>query len=230
MDKKKIRSQAKKIWHFIWEDDSVWSWIANIIIAFILIKFLVYPVLGFGFGTTHPIVAVISDSMHHETGFEDWWDQKKYEYEEFGITKSDFEDYPMKNGFNRGDIIFLRSPKNIKKGDILVFWSMRPDPIIHRVVDIRSDSEPAYQTKGDNNPSSLVKYYNPISKQYAFEKREGWIEIIDETDIQKEELVGKTLLRVPYLGYIKIWFVEYLFDPVFRPLMCFIYDFNFCTG
>jgi len=63
MDWKKI---LKKTWWFIWESDSIWSWIVNIILAFVIIKFLVYPGLGFAMQTSHPIVAVVSGSMEHK--------------------------------------------------------------------------------------------------------------------------------------------------------------------
>ena len=59
------RAFLKKAWHFIWEDDSVLSWLVNIILAFVLIKFIVYPGLGFILQTTHPVVAVVSESMEH---------------------------------------------------------------------------------------------------------------------------------------------------------------------
>ena len=68
MDKKKFINILKKTWHFIWEDDSVWSWIVNIILAIVLIKFIIYPGLGLVLGTSYPIVAVVSDSMEH-SGF-----------------------------------------------------------------------------------------------------------------------------------------------------------------
>ena len=63
---KKTRKQLKKIWYFIW-DDSIWSWIVNIILAFVLIKFVVYPGLGFLLNTSHPVVAVVSSSMEHRS-------------------------------------------------------------------------------------------------------------------------------------------------------------------
>ena len=67
--KKKNKSTWQKIWYFIWEDDSVLSWIVNIILAFVLIKFIVYPGLGLVFGTDFPVVAVVSGSMEHEGNF-----------------------------------------------------------------------------------------------------------------------------------------------------------------
>ena len=55
----------KKTWKFIWEDDSFLSWLVNIVIAFVLVKFIIYPLLGLLLGTGFPVVAVVSCSMEH---------------------------------------------------------------------------------------------------------------------------------------------------------------------
>ena len=67
MTQSKFRKFLKKLWYFLWEENSVWSWIANIALAFILIKFVVYPGIGLILGTNYPIVAVVSGSMEHGT-------------------------------------------------------------------------------------------------------------------------------------------------------------------
>jgi signal peptidase I len=54
----------KKVWSFLW-GDSVFSWIIQILLAFLVIKFIIYPGLGFVFNTSYPIVAVVSGSMEH---------------------------------------------------------------------------------------------------------------------------------------------------------------------
>jgi signal peptidase I len=64
--KYKNKSFWGKLWYFLWHEDSIESWTINIILAFIIIKFLVYPALGFTLGTSHPIVAVVSGSMEHK--------------------------------------------------------------------------------------------------------------------------------------------------------------------
>jgi len=66
MDLTALKQYAKKVWHFLWYEDSIWSWIANIIIAFILIKFVVYPLISLLLATQLPIVAVVSGSMEHK--------------------------------------------------------------------------------------------------------------------------------------------------------------------
>ena len=216
----KIKKGLRKLWWFIWEDNSIWSWIVNVILAFIIIKFLVYPALGFTLGTTHPVVAVVSSSMEHNSvpicmmqsngnceayrksrfavcGFE--INEKKHlDFEEYyeicgewysentDITKEAFREFRFSNGFNKGDIMVLAGADDVKVGDVIVFYvEHRPEPIIHRVVEI---TDKGYTTKGDHNHDSA-----------------GF-----ENDIPKESVIGKAVLRVPYLGWIKIGFIGLL--------------------
>ncbi len=203
MNKKEFKKLLKKVWYFIWEDDSIWSWIVNIILAFVLIKFIVYPGLGLLLSTSHPVVAVVSDSMEHNMGFDEWWDTKKDWYIKNGISKEEFEKFPLKNGFNKGDIMVLigKEPNEIEIGDVIVFISHREkprrDPIIHRLIDKTEDnSEFILKTKGDKNSMPI----NGCDDQGC----------TDETDIREEQLIGKAVLKIPLLGYIKIWFVKLL--------------------
>lgn len=192
MDLHGLKIVLKRVWHFIWEDESWASWIVNVILAFVLIKFIIYPALGFAFGTRFPIVAVISGSMEHDGSFDSWWSQQAPWYGENNITQDDFRGFPFRNGFNKGDIMVLVGvkPGKVERGQVIVFQSsIRPDPIIHRVVHIREGAGGyRFQTKGDHNGQS-----------YPFEQ-----------DIPQEVLLGKAVFRVPFLGYIKIWFVELL--------------------
>ncbi len=201
MQKKKIKTILKKAWYFIWEDDSVWSWIVNVILAYALIKFIVYPFLGLILGTSYPIVAVVSSSMEHDGSFNEWWNSAAYcangnclqkeWYSEYSITEKQFKGFSYVNGFNKGDIMVLlgKSPEKIKIGDIIVFKSIANDPIIHRVVKkSKEDSKYYFQTKGDHNPKSI-----------SF-----------ETKIPEGIIVGKAVFKIPLMGYVKIWFVNLL--------------------
>lgn len=202
MSWKKIKRTWKQMWQFIWEEDTWASWFVNIILAFVLIKFLVYPGLGFAFSTSHPIVAVVSSSMAHEDGsFDEWWasnarcNQKLCTQEEFyadlAISKEDFKDFKFRNGFNRGDIMILygTDPENIEAGDVIVFKANRPDPIIHRVMTASENNDRySFTTKGDNNDASF--YF--------------------ESYIPEENYIGRAVIRIPLLGYIKIGFVKIL--------------------
>src|SRR3989338_5715499 len=92
-----LKKGWKKAWHFLWEDDSLLSWAANVIVAFVLIKFVVYPVLGLLLSTSYPVVAVVSGSMEHKEGFGEYWANTGSYYESMGITKQEFSDYRMRN-------------------------------------------------------------------------------------------------------------------------------------
>ncbi len=188
-----FRSLLKKTWHFIWYEDSLLSWFVNLILAFVLVKFIVYPGIGLLFGTSYPIVAVVSGSMEHQgQSFESWWQKTSSWYTERGITQEQFIDFSFSNGFNKGDIMVLRGiePKAIKVGDVLVYESSRHvNPIIHRVVNITENNDIySFETKGDNNPTSDR-------------------DIVTEQQIKR---TGKAILRLPFLGWIKIWFVQLL--------------------
>jgi signal peptidase I len=189
----------KKTWHFIWEDDSALSWIVNIILAIILIKFIVYPGLGLAFGTNYPIVAVVSDSMEHKMSFDRWWSMQGNFYDGKNITMQEFRAMPFRNGFNKGDLMVLLGapPSKVKLGDVIVFMAGKPDPIIHRVVEIKnSEGAHIYETKGDHNQNQIVT---------------SWL---DETNVNEKAVVGRAVLRIPYLGWVKIAAVDFVVSVV----------------
>lgn len=202
-----LKDYLKRFWRFLWYDDSVASWIVTTALAFILIKFVVYPGLGWLLGTPYPIVAVVSGSMEHNAPFDTWWaaealcherrcTQGEW-YEEHTISKEQFKDFSFSNGFNTGDIIVLygTKPKNINIGNVIVFQSTyKVEPIIHRVIqktDVKDIQDIRFYTKGDNN-----KVAGDVDKE-----------------ISEAQYLGKAWFRIPYLGWIKIGFVK-LMDSV----------------
>ena len=93
----------------------------------------------------------------------------------------------MVPNINVYDAVFtMRVPeKHIKLYDIITFLSQEIEtsgtPITHRVVGIleTADGERAYRTKGDNNASE------------------------DRALIRQSKVLGKVLLRIPMIGYVK---------------------------
>jgi signal peptidase I len=171
----------KRIWYFIWKDNSLLSWIVNIILAFLIVKFLIYPGLGLILRTDYPVVAVVSNSMEHDhLKLDEWWDKNKEWYIKNGFTKEEFISFPFHNGFSKGDIMVLYGSNSIKKGDIMVYSTPKYRyPIIHRLVGL----DP-YSTKGDHNS------------------------MVDGEVITEEKIVGKAVFRIPFLGWVKIWFTD----------------------
>ena len=177
----------RKLWNFIWHDYSLLSWLVNIILAFIIVKFLLYPGLGLILQTDHPIVAVVSGSMHHNGNFNQWWSEKGQWYEQRGFTSAQVKSWPMSNGFNKGDIMLLVGSKHINLGDVIVFRGNSNNPIIHRVVN-KEKEKLFYTTKGDANSGSSPE--------------------LGETNIPEQEIIGKAVFKIPYLGWVKIIFTE----------------------
>ena len=191
MKKNLVADAWRKTWHFLWHEDSILSWVVNVLLVFLIIKFLLYPGLGLVTGTKFPVVAVVSSSMEHRQPFNEWWPLHENVYSAFGIAPQDFEDYPFSGGFNRGDIIVLtgKQPSEIDVGDVIVYSSRKPYPIIHRVVEVEPTLQ-KFQTKGDNNIGQIV---SPE---------------LNEQNVPFSALLGKAVFRIPYLGYVKIVFVE----------------------
>ncbi|MBR9700277.1 signal peptidase I [Candidatus Woesearchaeota archaeon] len=195
-----LLKDIKRFWHWLWNDDSVLSWALSILFAFVVIKWVLYPLLGLLLGTQFPVVAVVSNSMEHNMGFDDWWMQHQDEYLKLEITEQEFREYPMKNGFNKGDIIILLGIKEdkISRGDIVVYWGGRAYPIIHRVVGVDQDSDGRFFViKGDNNREPLPKtssFQGEYHVTYTIPCEEGTCPVI----------LGRGVFRVPWLGWVKI--------------------------
>lgn len=206
-----MKKELKKLWRFLWEDNSVLSWVVNVILAFVIIKFIVYPALGFLLFTSNPIVAVVSCSMEHAAtdcgrgngyricgsqfdeksnfDFSGYWETCGRWYEERNISKEEFSSYSLSNGFSKGDLIILKGkkPDELKKGDVVVFRGAEKEPIIHRVVSKSKDGDTyTFSTKGDNNDNQL-----------SYEK-----------SIPQDAVIGKALVKIPYLGNVKLLFTQ----------------------
>jgi signal peptidase I len=91
----------------------------------------------------------------------------------------------------RGDIVIVtKNTTNIQVGDIIIYnatWF--PDPVIHRVISIKNDSEGniLYELKGDNNPKTDPELVSPNQITYKVVNTDNGPEVI------------------PKLGYITLW-------------------------
>lgn len=195
MKQSAIKKIWKKFWFILWKDESLKGWILSLLIIFIFIKFIFFPLLSLMTGTTLPLAIVESCSMYHEnnmfSNFDNWWDNHEEKYSEFKITKEEFETFKLKRGFNKGDILFITKakPEKIEIGDIIIFNANHQNPIIHRVIKIEEENgEFTFSTIGDNNKGQLSV----------------------EKTISEDQLVGKAIVRlVPYAGWVKLIFYEH---------------------
>jgi len=218
-----LKKEVKKAWNWIWNSNSILSWIVALALIFLIVKFIFFPTLSLIFGTSLPLAGVESSSMDHQiikdnseiftlcgevyskqerkeighTNFDEYWEICGDWYvNNKHITKPIFEKFTMKNGFRKGDIIIVWGRFTPKLGDIIIFRqnldSRAPRPIIHRIVDINENR--IIQTKGDHNKEQLTSSNNFYNT--------------DETNIQENQIIGKAIFKVPYLGWIKIWFTD----------------------
>lgn len=98
----------------------------------------------------------------------------------FGIRAFNILSGSMEPNISPGDMILVRhiKPKNIKVDDIITF-KVDNNYVTHRVIKVNDSN---FITKGDNNNTE------------------------DLSPVPFEKVVGKSLLLLPYLGYVSMWF------------------------
>ena len=149
----------------------------------ILLAILINKALGVFLGTDLPVVAVVSESMTHDSTTE----ERHYGFLEdnFNYSRATVDSWPLKGGFRMGDVLVVKGVQEdeIEVGYVIVynrkpFGAAPPDsfkvPIVHRVVQV----EGGMLTKGDHNPG------------------------VDPWGISK--IRGKAVLRIPLLGWPKV--------------------------
>lgn len=198
MKEENIKEKTKKFFDWLWNSDSIWSWIISLILAFIIVRFIFFPLLSLAFAASLPLVVVESGSMHHpgnfignslglQGSFETWWQQSGAWYEGRNITKQEAKSWPLRTGLEKGDIVVVMGYGKPKIGDIIVFEANQAHPVIHRVINKSViNGKTVYSTKGDNNPDQLYS----------------------EKQISEEAIIGKAVIRIPKLGWLKLVFVE----------------------
>lgn len=187
LELKREKKLFGKIWDFLWHSNSILSWIVDLILLFLIIKFILIPLVSLIMATPMPIYIVESCSMYHDSDFDSWWNKYGSWYQTNGISKVEAEKWKFNSGLDKGDMVIIYGRFDLQIGDIIVFDSMDRRyqlPIIHRVVD-----DDIITTKGDNGKT------NPQPAEF-------------ERAISPEQIYGKTILRIPKIGWIKLYFVD----------------------
>ena len=153
-----------------------------------------FPILSLTTGTNLPLAIVESCSMYHKgnlfSNYNFWWTRHENKYLDFQLTKEEFKNFNFKNGFSKGDILFIikAKPEKLETGDVIIFNAGSKNPIIHRLINIKNENgEYIFSTMGDNNNGQL-----------GVEKK-----------INPDQLVGKAVFRIsPWIGWGKLIFYE----------------------
>src|SRR3989344_910977 len=214
----KFKMNFKKSWNWIWNSDSILSWIVALVIIYVFIKFIFFPGLSLIMGTSLPLAGVESSSMDHQIAksdfgtyglcgepytaeeikyinFDTYWEHCGDWYDDRGISKSQFSKFSLHNGFRKGDIVVVWGRFTPEIGNIIIFKpnpeSTAPRPIVHRIVSIDNG---IIGTKGDHNQAQLTPNNNDYNT--------------DETQITESQIIGKVIFKIPLLGWFKIWVME----------------------
>ncbi len=108
--------------------------------------------------------------------------------------------------FYQGDMLIIQGARNpqdytnlLHIGDIIVFSAEGRDvPIVHRIKEINPDG--SFQTHGDANTA-----------QHPFEKH-----------IIPQQIHGRVVMIIPYLGWVKIGVTEYILPFVMKNILLVI--------
>jgi hypothetical protein len=146
----------------------------------IFLAFLLNQALAFALSTDLPVVAVVSNSMQHDSSTE----VNHYQWLEknMGYNRSYIDSWPIKDGFFVGDLPIVQNrQKDYKVGDVIVYSVPNQNvPIIHRIIKINPDG--SYMTKGDHNPQLLPFEYS----------------------VKPQQIHGRVIFIIPKLGYFKV--------------------------
>lgn len=227
-DPYKGKSKLQKAWYFLWEDDSFLSWAVNVVIAFVVIKYMLYPGLGLLFGTSHPVVAVVSGSMEHQTvprcvqyfnndpnSFCLDHSPNQYKlcdevYDERQRVDFDFfweacGDYYWDYDINKEEFASFPMSNGFNTGDIIVLTGKEPQDIDvgEVIVFVGNRPDPIIHRVIDKWQEPDGWYFKTKG-----DHNEGTLSF--EESIHEDRVIGRATFRIPLLGYIKIWFVKLL--------------------
>ena len=99
----------------------------------------------------------------------------------FGINVYTVLSSSMEPNYKVGSLIYVKEidPNTLKKGDVITYKLSNNMNATHRIVEIFKDSDSTlFRTKGDANL------------------------IPDEVLVKDENIIGKPIFNIPYLGYI----------------------------
>jgi len=95
----------------------------------------------------------------------------------------------MEPKFYKGDMLLVYGIQQAEVGDVVIYQNPKTHlPVVHRVIEV--DGEGRYITKGDKNTANDIDLG------------------ITNGPVSNNQLHGKVLFRVPYLGWVKIIFLR----------------------
>jgi len=125
------------------------------------------------------------------------------------IIKSEKIPEDIKADDKYGDILILKGPQYFySQGFDPIFWNYLENNslIIHRAIDKKKINNTWYfLTKGDNNlaPDGAYNIIDVTNDSYHIQ-----INLTGGIYISESEILGIVLFKIPYIGYLKIYFIH----------------------
>lgn len=212
----------KKIWKFLWKSESILSWIVDIIIIFLLVKFLILPGIGLALGTSLPLVIVESGSMEHSAitycleistsgNCLEWSSdymlcEKHFSEKGFKNFDNYWEScgnwYTIKN-ITKEEMFNWGFNKGLYKGDIIVVKGKKNKD--YSVGDIVVFRVPGYSTPIIHRIID-IRYENGV-KIFSTKGDHNNGQNPYENYVVENQVLGNAIARVPKLGWLKLFFV-----------------------
>ncbi len=191
-----MKEKIKKFLYITFKEESLEGYILFFLFMIFLFRFVIPPISEVLLGTDMPIYVIVTPSMEHK-------DPEKIRvtfYKYFEDRNISVENFPFKDGLNRGDVVFVvgRDPREIRVGDVVVFKPKGSNSVLlHRVVWKNCDDKCYFTMKGDANPFSLNFKH------------------LSEVNVSEDRIKGVVVFRIPYIGYPKVILVEILYRLIF---------------
>lgn len=223
----------RKFWNYLWYDDSIGSYVLNFIVAFIFIKYLFFPSLGFVLNTDYPVVAIVSGSMEHKyapksdsygrpllnpdntyTYFlcKDTYDKEKelFNFDE-SVDLREFWDvcgeyYEENFNLTLEEFDNFKFKKGLNIGDVMVLRGKSAENIeIGEVLVFKPQSDAFFNNYGPVI-HRVVDKWEEDGKIYFQTKGDHNGESFDnfENRISEDDVFGVGVVRIPYIGYAKL--------------------------
>lgn len=180
-----LRDRLRRVWN---RNNRGWRGLLLYAAMGIGAALLLNAVFGAFLGTSFPVVTVSSTSM-----------------------------VPV---LNVGDLVVIEGKKSYEPGDIIVFRGWEERPIIHRVV-----------AKYENGNVTKMNGWNELTVHDIEQKAEaygGGVFYVTRGDanpscdqcaagrppVRAGQIHGRTIFAIPYLGYVKLYAVRYVWNPL----------------
>jgi signal peptidase I len=188
----------------------------------LLLAFIIYNLLGFILGTSLPLATVVSGSM--EPSFyrgdiiiinspknlkaetikidENIKTKNLSEFAEMEYSLNEFNNYEVKEITINNKTINIKEAVENKNSVVVYKSNLTGRDIIHRVIVIIDAKDGKFVlTKGDNGETNyIIDQDCTIRGEYIIN---GCIHVYP---IEINDLLGKKIARIPYLGHLKLFF------------------------